>query len=184
MSPTWHNHTRNQSCNPRAIVHPGSLQDLIGLVQRAERERTTVRAVGAGHSWSDVALTDGDPIQPDHLSGVTRLDESGLREDARGRKLVRVLGGTHLHTLNESKTTSRSNRAKPRIALVERVQAGAAEDANQLAPPRVLPEAALVEPGDAAQLVGLDQIAVGQRDVRPRVPRPAARTVRCCARRA
>ena len=102
MSPTWHNHTGNQSCNPRAIVRPGSLQDLIDLVQRAERERTTVRAVGAGHSWSDVALTDGYLIEPDHLSGVTRLDESGLREDARGRKLVRVLGGTHLYTLNEA----------------------------------------------------------------------------------
>jgi len=102
LSPTWHNHTENQSCNPRAIVHPGSLQDLIDLVQRAERERTTVRAVGAGHSWSDVAMTDGYLIEPDHLSGVTRLDESGLREDALGRKLVRVLGGTHLYTLNEA----------------------------------------------------------------------------------
>ncbi len=101
MSPTWHNHTGNQSCNPRDIVRPRSLQELIDLVRRAEKEGTTVRAVGAGHSWSDVALTDGYLVEPDNLSGVDRVDEGALRPDARGRKLVRVLGGTHVHTLND-----------------------------------------------------------------------------------
>jgi FAD/FMN-containing dehydrogenase len=101
VSPTWHNHTGNQSCNPRDIVRPRSLQELIDLVRRAEKEGTTVRAVGAGHSWSDVALTDGYLVEPDNLSGVDRVDEGALRPDARGRKLVRVLGGTHVHTLND-----------------------------------------------------------------------------------
>jgi L-gulono-1,4-lactone dehydrogenase len=100
LSVTWHNHTGNQSCNPREIVRPGSLQELIDLVKRAEREKTTVRAVGAGHSWSDVALTDGYLIEPDRLSGVAPLDRSVLRKEMQGRKLVRVLGGTHLYTLN------------------------------------------------------------------------------------
>jgi hypothetical protein len=92
VSPTWHNHSGTQSCKPRAIVKPGSLQELIDLVRKAEHEQTTVRAVGAGHAWSDVALTDGYLIEPDNLSGVTQLDDTH----------VRVGGGTHIHTLNDA----------------------------------------------------------------------------------
>jgi hypothetical protein len=72
-------------------VRPSSTDELVELVQRAEREGTTVRAVGAGHSWSDAALCDGYVIKPDNLSGVSRVE---------GR-LVRVLGGTPIHALND-----------------------------------------------------------------------------------
>lgn len=100
MSPTWQNHTGNQRCEPREIVSPGSLEELVELVRRAEREGTTVRAVGAGHAWSDVALTDGFLIEPDRLGGVVELDDGTLRPAGGGAPLVRVLGGTHLHALN------------------------------------------------------------------------------------
>ena len=100
MSPTWHNHTRNQHCHPREIVAPASLAELVQLVQRAEREGTTVRAVGAGHAWSDVALTDGFLIEPENLGGMLDLDDGTLRADMTAQGLVRVLGGTHLHALN------------------------------------------------------------------------------------
>ena len=84
----WHNHTGNQSCNPRQIVTPGpGLHDLVELVKRAEREGTTVRAVGAGHSWSDVTLTDGYLIEPLHLSGLLPLEEDTLRAEMRQRSL-------------------------------------------------------------------------------------------------
>ena len=100
MSPAWHNHTGNQSCNPREVVRPGSLEELVELVRHAEGEATTVRAVGAAHSWSDAALTDGYLVEPDNLSGVEQVDPATLRAGARGLDLVRVLGGTHLYTLN------------------------------------------------------------------------------------
>ena len=75
---------------PRGIERPSSLAELVALVRRAELEGTTVRAVGAGHSWSDAALTDGYVVLPDGLGGIVDVD---------GR-LVRVLGGTHLRDLN------------------------------------------------------------------------------------
>ncbi len=59
-------------------------------MRRAEAEGTTVRAVGAGHSWSDAALTDGYLVLPDGLAGIADVDG----------QLVRVLGGTHLRDLN------------------------------------------------------------------------------------
>jgi hypothetical protein len=100
MSVVWRNHTENQSCRPRQIVKPGSLAELVELVRRAEAERTTVRAVGAGHSWSDVALTDGYLVDPENLGGVRRPSDEALSRPSPPRELVRVLAGTHIHALN------------------------------------------------------------------------------------
>lgn len=100
MSPVWKNDAGNQSCEPVEIVRPGTLEDLIDLVQRAEREGRTVRAAGARHAWSDVALTDGIMVEPDHLSNVERADPATLRPQSTGVNLVWVGSGTHLHTLN------------------------------------------------------------------------------------
>jgi hypothetical protein len=69
----------------------------VELVRRAEREQTTVRAVGAGHAWSDAALTDGYLVEPDRLGGLAP-DDGTLRAGAG--TVVRVLGGTHLRELN------------------------------------------------------------------------------------
>jgi L-gulono-1,4-lactone dehydrogenase len=100
VSPTWTNHTGNQRGTPRAIVRPRSLAELSESVRRAERERTTVRAAGSGHSWSDVALTDGILVEPDGLRGVERADDGTLTAAARAKRLVRVLSGTPLRELN------------------------------------------------------------------------------------
>src|SRR3954462_3552556 len=97
---SWHNHTGNQRCRPRDQVEPCSLQDLVELVQRAEREGTTVHAVGAGHSWSDVALTDGYLVEPTHLGGLREPDDGTLTATAAGASLARVGAGMRLHDLN------------------------------------------------------------------------------------
>lgn len=98
---TWRNHTGNQSCDPRSIEQPGSLEQLVELVRRAEELGTTVRAVGAHHSWSDVALTDGFLIEPDNLGGaLLPLGDACLKPGADDGSLVWVLAGTHLRQLN------------------------------------------------------------------------------------
>jgi L-gulono-1,4-lactone dehydrogenase len=97
---TWRNHTGNQRCHPRDTLAPSRLDELVDLVRRAEREGTTVHAVGAGHSWSDVALTDGYLVEPERLGGLRGLDDGTLEDDARGASLARVGAGMHLHELN------------------------------------------------------------------------------------
>jgi FAD/FMN-containing dehydrogenase len=97
---TWRNHTGNQTCRPQEIREPASLEDLVDLVRRAERERTTARVVGAHNSWSDVALTEGLLAEPARLrGGLLPLDDGCLREDAGG-PFARVLAGTPLRQLN------------------------------------------------------------------------------------
>jgi hypothetical protein len=100
LSPVWHNHLGNQSCEPERIVRPETLDELIDLVLAAEASGEKVRAVGTGHSWSDVALTDGYLIEPHKLVGVASVDSELLRPGAPEDRLVRVLGGTPISTLN------------------------------------------------------------------------------------
>jgi L-gulono-1,4-lactone dehydrogenase len=98
---TWRNHTGNQSCDPRSIEEPGSLEQLVDLVRRAEEQGTTVRAVGAHHAWSDVALTDGLLIEPDELGGsLLPLQDACLKRGPDNGSLVWVLAGTRLRQLN------------------------------------------------------------------------------------
>jgi FAD/FMN-containing dehydrogenase len=96
---TWRNHTGNQECNPTAIEDPKSLEGLVKLVVDAGTAKSTIRAVGAHHAWSDVALGNGVLVEPDHLGGGLVPDD-GTRRDPADRMLQRVLAGTHLRQLN------------------------------------------------------------------------------------
>jgi hypothetical protein len=95
----WHNHLGDQRCRPQAIAQQGSIDHLVEWVRSAESSATHARAVGAGHAWSDVALTDGFLLEPGE-GGLLEIDDGCLTDDARGRRLVRVISGTHLRTLN------------------------------------------------------------------------------------
>jgi hypothetical protein len=98
---TWRNHSRDQVCHPRAIEHPTTTEVVARLVREAESQGTKVRAVGAGHAWSDVALTDGILVETDLLSGPDRLADAGFKVDLPDDPpLVRVGGGTRVRDLN------------------------------------------------------------------------------------
>jgi L-gulono-1,4-lactone dehydrogenase len=99
----WRNHTGNQGVDPLQIARPTTLPELVELVRRAERDGTTVRAVGSGHSWSDVALTTGFLVETDGLNRVHAGPPELLRGGAEvdpGR-LVWTEGGIRLRELNE-----------------------------------------------------------------------------------
>jgi L-gulono-1,4-lactone dehydrogenase len=100
VSPVWSNHTGEQTCHPVELATPATLLELRELVQRAEREGATVRASGARHSWSDIALTNGIMVEPTKLSGVEEVTAESVRDGFDPRRLVWVKAGTHLHTLN------------------------------------------------------------------------------------
>ena len=68
--------------------------------------RPEVKGIGAGHSFTGVAVTDGVQLRLGALSGVTSIDAT------RGEATVRA--GTPLHVLNEELRGLRLRAAQPR----------------------------------------------------------------------
>jgi hypothetical protein len=97
----WQNHTGNQGIDPLREYRPTTLHELVGIVQEAESEGVTVRAVGSGHSWSDVALTPGFLVQTHGLARVPAGPPELLRDGVAPDLLVWTEAGIRLHDLNE-----------------------------------------------------------------------------------
>jgi hypothetical protein len=97
----WRNHTGNQGIDPLRVLEPMTLQEIVQIVREAEQDGCTVRAVGSGHSWSDVALTRGFLILPMGLARALELEED-LLDAARSQRepLVRVEAGMRIRELN------------------------------------------------------------------------------------
>jgi hypothetical protein len=101
----WRNDTGNQGIDPLKVLTPKTLEELCQHVREAEDKGCAVRAVGSGHSWSDVALTDGFLLVPTGMSDPLELESELLRADAeqggtRGAVLVRVQAGMTVAKLN------------------------------------------------------------------------------------
>jgi L-gulonolactone oxidase len=88
----WRNWAGDQSCRPAAVELPGSIEEISEAITRAAAHDRRVRVAGAGHSFSDVALTDGSQLRLDRLTGVLDVDRSS--------GLVRVLGGITIRECN------------------------------------------------------------------------------------
>jgi FAD binding domain/D-arabinono-1,4-lactone oxidase len=97
---TWKNHLGNQEIDPLRIYAPQSIEEVSEIVQQAEAEGVTVRAVGSGHSWSDVALTRGFLLRTDGLAKPVATEPDFLRSGWSGQKLVRSEAGIRIKELN------------------------------------------------------------------------------------
>lgn len=97
---TWRNHTGNQAIDPLQLRRPGTLDEVVATVQEAERLGVEVRAVGSGHSWSDVALTSGFVLEPEGLARPLSLEADLLHPGTPSGSLVRVEAGMRIRDLN------------------------------------------------------------------------------------
>ena len=79
MASRWRNWAGDQRCVPAAIVAPASLDELREAVSAATDRGQAVRASASGHSFTDIALTDGVMVRFDRLTRALDFDrESGL----------------------------------------------------------------------------------------------------------
>jgi FAD-linked oxidoreductase len=88
----WRNWAGDEACLPAAIERPASVEDLVAIMARAAALGQRVRMAGAGHSFSDIACTDGRLVLLDRMRRVLDVD--------RSRGLVRVQGGITIRELN------------------------------------------------------------------------------------
>lgn len=97
---TWKNHLGNQQIDPLRTYEPSTIEEISDIVREAEAAGVTVRAVGSGHSWSDVALTRGYLMKTDGLAKPSPGGPDFLREDWRDRDLVQTQAGIRIKELN------------------------------------------------------------------------------------
>jgi L-gulonolactone oxidase len=84
---SWRNWAGDQVCEPVSRAEPRSEEELLEALSGAER----ARVAGSGHSFSEIALTDGLQVSLKHFDSVLDSDSSS--------GLVRVQGGIRLHEL-------------------------------------------------------------------------------------
>jgi hypothetical protein len=97
---TWENHLGNQSVDPLRIYEPETIEQVAAIVREAEQAGATVRAVGSGHSWSDVALTTGFLVRTNRLAQAPAREPDFLRREWADRRLVRAEAGIRIRELN------------------------------------------------------------------------------------
>jgi L-gulonolactone oxidase len=88
----WRNWAGDEGCHPLAVVRPASEEELCEAIAQADRRDLRVRARGAGHSFSDIACSEGMSISLDRMDRVLDVD--------RGSGLVRVQAGITIARLS------------------------------------------------------------------------------------
>lgn len=97
----WTNWSGGQRCRPVATARPLDEAGVGGVIRRAASRGQTVRPVGAGHGFSDLAVTDGVHLDCSAFAGITGVSASGGPGAATGHAAVRVRGGTTIGELQE-----------------------------------------------------------------------------------
>jgi L-gulonolactone oxidase len=87
----WRNWAGDQQCVPAAIARPGSVSELQEVVARAAEDGQKVRAAASGHSFTDIACTDGVMVQLDRLNRVLEVDREAGRARVQGGIVIRDL---------------------------------------------------------------------------------------------
>jgi len=88
---TWQNWGRSASVKPLRVERPRTPEGVQRAVKAAVSQGLTVKAVGAGHSFTGIAVAPGVLLELDDMQGLVSADA------ATGR--VTLLAGTRLHRI-------------------------------------------------------------------------------------
>lgn len=88
---TWQNWGRSAQVKPLRVERPRSPEGVQRAVRAAVRQGLTIKAVGAGHSFTGIAIAPGVLLELDDLQGLVSADPETGR--------VTLLAGTRLHRI-------------------------------------------------------------------------------------
>jgi len=90
----WSNWAGDQRCRPAQRCSPRSLEELQSAVAQARERGLRVRVAGSGHSFSDIACTDGMMLSLERFNRVLEVDTASAR--------VRAQAGITIHELSRT----------------------------------------------------------------------------------
>jgi L-gulono-1,4-lactone dehydrogenase len=90
---SWQSWSGLATAHPTQVMAPTDAAEVADAVVAAGRHGMRVKMVGSGHSFTDIAVTDGLLLEPHRLVGITAVDRESMT--------VTALAGTPLHVLNE-----------------------------------------------------------------------------------
>lgn len=96
----WQNTIRKYKVTPVKLFEPESLDDIVSIIKEAESKDLKVRAVGSGHSFSDVAVTEEYLVDLFRLIHLAEHDTSVRKEEFKNNKLVECQAGIRLREVN------------------------------------------------------------------------------------
>lgn len=85
----WRNWARTESARPQRVEYPRTVAAVQRAVVAAAAQRLPIKAVGAGHSFSGIAVPPGVLLELTDLSGLVTVDVE--------RSRATLLAGTRLH---------------------------------------------------------------------------------------
>jgi FAD-linked oxidoreductase len=71
----WQNWGRSASSHPVLMARPTNVDEVVSIVRFARDNGLTVKTVGAGHSFSAIAATDGIMLDLGWIEGLSAVDE-------------------------------------------------------------------------------------------------------------
>jgi FAD-linked oxidoreductase len=92
----WTNWAQTTSCRPTRIAVPADPAEVAAVLLAARRDGLRVKPLGAGHSFSPIAATDGVHVRLDRLTGLLGTEV----DPASGTGTATVAAGTPLRVLN------------------------------------------------------------------------------------
>ncbi|HEU5039153.1 MAG TPA: D-arabinono-1,4-lactone oxidase [Nocardioides sp.] len=88
----WTNWSGLETARPGRVEEPADTAAIVAAVERAREERSTVKMVGTGHSFTAISAPEHTMLRPTNLGGILAVDREAMT--------VTALAGTQLKVLN------------------------------------------------------------------------------------
>jgi FAD-linked oxidoreductase len=103
----WQNWAGLESAEPRTVVTPTSVDEVVEVVTAARRERSTVKMVGTGHSFTAISAPRDTMLRPQGMTGLLGVDRKAMTVTAYAGTPLKVLNaelerlGLSLHNMGD-----------------------------------------------------------------------------------
>lgn len=100
---TWWNTIKKFKAQPKGYYMPTEVKQIQEIVRLAEQDGTRVRAVGSGHSFSDVAIENGFLLNIKKMNKLFRISREGLSKayQKKHEQLIYAQAGITIQRLNK-----------------------------------------------------------------------------------